>query len=98
MKSLYRFKEGVEYHYCWGYWCVNTKMEFLVEGVKSKPYSEYLSEIDLLTDSKKSIRARQRQKITTLKIGSWVNRRIRSGGGQRYTRATIELFPFVFAN
>lgn len=54
-------------------WCWATQMNFIVEGVKAKPHSEYLSETDLLTDEVKSIRRRQRQKITTLRHNCWVN-------------------------
>lgn len=54
-------------------WCWATQMSLIVEGIKAKPFNEFISETDLLTDSKKNIRARQRQKITYLKCGDWTN-------------------------
>lgn len=69
------YRNGQTYFYDENFnsWCWATQMNFIVEGVKAKPHSEYLSETDLLTDEVKSIRRRQRQKITTLRHNCWVN-------------------------
>ena len=71
------------------------RMKFEASGTKSSPNHGSISEIDLLTDSKRSIRARQRI-ITTLNISSWVNKSVKPST-QKYNKAIIYL-RYVFSN
>lgn len=68
------------------------RMKFEVFGTKARPKDKSISEVDLLTDSKRSIRARQRG-ITTLKFASWENASIKN----KYDKAIITLRN-IFSN
>lgn len=64
-------------------------MKFQVTGSKSSPRHSKISEIDLLTDSMKSIRARQRL-ITALTVRSWMNASLPESG-RKYSKAIITI-------
>ena len=69
-------------------------MKFVAKGEKAKPYHIKISEVDLLFDSKRSIRGRQRV-ITMLSVLSWRN--ISPINGKKYSRAIVELLG-IYAN
>lgn len=92
-KSKVKLIGGQFYSLNMGYWCVETRLQFIVTGKKAKPVSRFLSEVDLLTLPVRNIRARQRQTITSLHVGSWQN----LSTGKGYNKAIID-FHWIYAN
>jgi hypothetical protein len=70
---------------------MRTEMLFVVSGLKAKPVcgKNFIPEIDLLCDSKRSIRSRQR-KITSIHIMSW--EKIDSEGPRKYNKARLRIW------